>query len=474
MSICGANAIAKKNEISVNPTRGNISFTQRLYTAYLGAVNVQVQYGKKEGTVLLEYQGVGTNTNIVIKCVDAVASHIDYTTRPSLRRIEGKPAVIVDIKKNKDNYYNIQLYELQKAYYTGDKLGIDRRKKAIYAFYINEPAYMNSSIQSFANYRTTYETDKIHKQYAENCCVDIHFETGLVVQFMQEKLGRNSVNQSDILLSVCNVPNLDNAFFTGEYMVYGNGKTQFYPLGSIDIACHELTHALVTATAGLKYEGHSGAMNEHVADIIATAFEFWVYEKFNNNTDTTDDLHGGSDWLIGEDVGKSMKYLRNLKDPTKADMPQPKMYLGEYWGDPNSSTDYGYVHVNSGVLNHFFYLLSQSVGIDASLSICYNTLLRLNTTSDFIDYRNTLLDVSPESIRHLTQQALTAVGLGPDAVSDWNKSPTKNKIPTQSPIDPPQIPSDNVQYPNSHIPTTAMCCQHCQSRQHNPLKRRRT
>jgi hypothetical protein len=482
---CGA-AIMEEKRAMVNVRKSinnSTTFVQRLYTAYLGAVNVNVQAGRKAGTVVLEYRGVGTNPDILIKCVDVVASRVDYTTRPSLSSLEGKTAVIVDIQKNRENYYAIQTYELQKATLANDITGIARRTNALSAFYKHEPNFALRKLSVARNTAITpAELAVLHQLYAENASVDVHFETGLMVKFMQEKFNRQSVNQSNTLLSLCNVPDLDNAYFTGEYMVYGNGKTYFYPLGSLDVSSHELTHALVAATAGLIYDGHSGAMNEHLADVVAVAFEFWVYKIFNGNADSTDDLQGEGDWTLGEDIGKAMKYLRNLKDPTKAHSPQPKMYRGEFWGDPNSTTDYGYVHGNSGVLNHFFYLLSQSTSIDTAIAIIYNTLLRLNPTSDFIDYRNIVINETPESIRSLTKQALAAVGLGPTAVSDWNRSPAKNKVlpvPTPPaptpPVPTPPVPTTpvptTVPYPNEHIPTIHMCCPHCQSRQ--PRKRRR-
>ena len=41
---------------------------------------------------------------------------------------------------------------------------------------------------------------------------------------------------------------------------------------------------------------------------------------------------------------------------------QPNTYKGDYWGEtdnPSKKNDWGHVHINSGVMNYWFYLLSE-------------------------------------------------------------------------------------------------------------------
>ena len=318
----------------------------------------------------------------------------------------------------------------------------------------------------------------LHELYIENSCVDVHFNTQMFLLFLRELLNRDSINNGKLLVSLFNVPNLDNAFFTGEYMIYGNGDKMFYPLGAVDVSAHELTHGLVQSTAGLQYVGHSGALNESFSDVMVTSFEFWLYDRFNNNADTSDYLQGEFDWLCGEDIGKTVKYLRNLRDPTKAEFPQPKKYGSKHWANPNKESarhDYGGVHINSGISNRCFYLLSESIGIDNALPIFYNCLLRLGNLSDFIDFRNTLVECAGQH-KGQTVQCLTQVGLHPMAVSDWLRSPRENRVPQKpkpepqpSPTPAPQPeptpnpePTPTQQYPNPHIPyIRGLCCPHC-------------
>jgi hypothetical protein len=284
-------------------------------------------------------------------------------------------------------------------------------------------------------------------------------------------------------LSIYNVPKLDNAFFSGEYMTYGNGDKMFYPMTSIDIAAHELTHGIVQHTAGLEYLGHSGALNESFSDMIGTAFELYLYERFNSNDTTTDDIQGEADWLCGEDIGKQIKYLRNLQNPDHSEIPQPATYKGNHWADPNNeSSDHGGVHTNSGIGNRCFFLLTESLSLDTSLPLVYNCLLKLKKNSDFIDFRNILLECSPVQIRNIVEKCLDDVGLTSSVVSDWDKSPIENRTPKlpQSELPKPELPQPELpqpelpkpelpmpehkpwEYPNHHIPyIPGLCCPHC-------------
>ena len=67
---------------------------------------------------------------------------------------------------------------------------------------------------------------------------------------------------------------LDNAFWNGKAMFYGNGRHDFKPLaGGLDVAGHEMTHGVVENTANLEYEGESGAINESLADIFGSMMD---------------------------------------------------------------------------------------------------------------------------------------------------------------------------------------------------------
>ena len=228
---------------------------------------------------------------------------------------------------------------------------------------------------------------------------------------------------------------LDNAFFTGEYSLYGNGDKTFYPMASIDVVGHELSHGLVSGTADLEYKGHSGALNESFADIVGTMFEFYLYDKFPA-------LKGKSDWLIGEDLSMSRPYLRNMSDPNLGN--QPCVYQGKHYLDPNSQADHGGVHVNSGITNYCFYLLNLKKN-NKMFSVFINCLTSLSKYSTFLDFRDQLKITSNNDPDVL--KTLNTIGFTDDMVNDYGKGQQPQRPPQQPQRPPPQQPQWPPQQP---------------------------
>jgi Zn-dependent metalloprotease len=81
----------------------------------------------------------------------------------------------------------------------------------------------------------------------------------------------------------------NNAFWDGTQMTYGDGANNAKPLTAIDVAGHEMSHGVTTATANLIYSGESGGLNEATSDIFAAGVEFYS----NTSTDP-------GDYLVGE------------------------------------------------------------------------------------------------------------------------------------------------------------------------------
>ncbi|MFI5661091.1 M4 family metallopeptidase [Streptomyces sp. NPDC051684] len=127
-------------------------------------------------------------------------------------------------------------------------------------------------------------------------------------------------------------------------MTYGDGIGNTHPLTSLDVAGHEMSHGLTSATANLNYSKESGGLNEATSDILGTAVEFHA----NNSADV-------GDYLIGEKIdingdGSPLRYMdKPSKDGKSADA----------WSRTTGNLD---VHYSSGVANHFFYLLSEGSG----------------------------------------------------------------------------------------------------------------
>ncbi|TGE21420.1 T9SS type A sorting domain-containing protein [Hymenobacter aquaticus] len=173
----------------------------------------------------------------------------------------------------------------------------------------------------------------------------------------------------------------ENAYWNGSVMTYGDGASRFRPLTALDVCGHEIGHAVCEKTANLTYQNESGAMNEGFSDIWGAAIEEYTAAKYGLTKST---------WLIGEDIDKQRPGLRSMSNPNAEG--QPDTYKGTYWRatttSPTSSNDYGGVHTNSGVLNHWFYRVVAGgsgtndigsafsvtgIGMDAAAKIAYRT-----------------------------------------------------------------------------------------------------
>jgi Zn-dependent metalloprotease len=214
--------------------------------------------------------------------------------------------------------------------------------------------------------------------------------SGVTYDFYKDIFGRNSLDNRGMSLisSVHFGPRENNAFWTGEQMLYGDGDGRLFIrfTKAIDVVAHELTHGVITNTSNLKYELQPGALNEHFADVMGAL----VKQKYLNQTVDR------ADWLNGDAImgpGTTAKCLRTFKaekayqgDPLLGDDPQPK-HMIDFVVLPNDPfNDYGGVHINSGIPNHAFYRVALEIGGNAwekTGKIWYQTLKNLNPDSDF-------------------------------------------------------------------------------------------
>lgn len=149
----------------------------------------------------------------------------------------------------------------------------------------------------------------------------------------------------------------DNAFWDGEKMVFGDGDGEiFKSFLTQNVFTHEFTHAVTETNCGLIYESQSGALNESLSDIFAVCLD----QKIKNQTPDK------ASWVIGEGVftkrvkGKGLRTFKDelaYNDPVLGKDEQPKN-MRNYQDLPiTEDGDWGGVHVNSGIINHFFYQL---------------------------------------------------------------------------------------------------------------------
>jgi len=212
--------------------------------------------------------------------------------------------------------------------------------------------------------------------------------SGSTYNFYRRIFNRNSLDDNGMtLISSTHLgQRLNNAFWTGEQMCYGDGDGQIFIrfTKSFDVVGHELTHGVISHTCNLIYANESGALNEHFADVFGSLVKQWSKRQTVTR----------ADWLIGADImgpRTSAKSLRTFKagkayenDPLLGTDPQPKHLRDKYTG----SSDNGGVHINSGIPNHAFYLTAMEIGGRAwqrAGQIWYKTMLKLHANSSFAD-----------------------------------------------------------------------------------------
>lgn len=200
--------------------------------------------------------------------------------------------------------------------------------------------------------------------------------------FYNEILGRDSIDNHHmpIVSTVHYRKEYDNAFWDGKQMVYGDGDGKVFGdfTADPDVIGHELSHGVTQYTANLEYHGQSGALNEHFSDVMGSCIKQWIKKQ------TVDQ----ADWLIGDVVliGPH-NALRSMANPGHAYKKSDTPLLGN---DPQPATwsnykdmpddddhDNGGVHVNSGIPNHAFYLVSMALGghsWDIAAKIWYDTM----------------------------------------------------------------------------------------------------
>ncbi|WP_299011054.1 M4 family metallopeptidase [uncultured Shewanella sp.] len=169
---------------------------------------------------------------------------------------------------------------------------------------------------------------------------DAHFFGGVVFNMFNDWYGTAPLT-FQLTMRVHYSSNYENAFWNGSAMTFGDGANTFYPLVSLDVSAHEVSHGFTEQNSDLVYSGRSGGMNEAFSDMAGEAAEFY--------------MHGSNDWLVGAQIFKSEGALRYFADPTL---------------DGNSighADDFSFgmnVHYSSGVFNKAFYLLANTSGWD--------------------------------------------------------------------------------------------------------------
>ena len=230
-------------------------------------------------------------------------------------------------------------------------------------FYSNDNRWTNSD----------FDNESIAKG-----ALDAHFGASLTLDYFYNNFHRNGLDDkgSTVLIGVApkrlnesgDIEDGHNAYYASTFTYEGEkyamlalldgvsrseeSKERVGNIGliaGIDVMSHELTHGIINETADLVYQGESGALNESFSDIFGTNVKRLAMGEDDSGKPKWS-------WVVGEDWFP----IRDMSNPNA--YKQPDTYQGEFWIDTSSSLDNGGVHINSGVQNFWYALLTEGSG----------------------------------------------------------------------------------------------------------------
>ncbi len=189
----------------------------------------------------------------------------------------------------------------------------------------------------------------------------------------------NSYDDNNVYLGLIRWYN--NAFWNGKNLHLGDGDgDKKGPKTYLDVIAHETGHAITSATSDLVYRWESGAMNEAFSDIWGACITNYAIKN-----DATIQSAGDLIWRHGEraDAAGTIKPgIRDLQNPLL--FSQPSTYKSTFWQPGNydecpvdilsgtGENDHCGVHTNSGVLNKWFFLITQGETFINTQFLAYN------------------------------------------------------------------------------------------------------
>jgi len=259
--------------------------------------------------------------------------------------------------------------------------------------------------------------------WSDPAAVSAHYNSRVAYDYFKNTFDRKAIDGRDqsiisIVHATENGQPMDNAYWNGRSMIYGDGAQQFKSLaGGLDVSGHEMAHGVIGNSAALIYENQSGALNESFADVFGMMID-------------------RDDFLMGEDImqpGEGVA-LRDLEHPDNAQLSGPQPAHMNDFRQLGPDQDNGGVHINSGIPNRAAVLVVQAIGREKTEQIYYRALTTyLTRSSQFIDCRNAVERAAKDLYGEGTEAsavrtAFDAVGIGSGSGSNGDE----NDVPAQS------------------------------------------
>ena len=250
--------------------------------------------------------------------------------------------------------------------------------------------------------------------WTDPVAVSAHFNMKAAYDYYKNTFSRKAIDDKDqTIMSIIHVTSsskgLDNAFWNGQQMIYGDGLTDFKQLaGGMDVSGHEMTHGVIQSTANLVYQNQSGALNESFADVFGVMLDRGNY-------------------LIGEKIMKdAVKYdaLRDLANPKNPRVLAVQPASMAEFQNLATNQDNGGVHINSGIPNKAAYNVITAIGGATTgrakaEKIYYRALTTyLTKNSQFGDCRKAVDQAAKDLVGQFGITSADAAAIGPafDAV----------------------------------------------------------
>jgi Zn-dependent metalloprotease len=314
------------------------------------------------------------------------------------------PDMVDNLKKNG--------VDIGKGTVNLNRLFRNQRKLKIQSMGLVQPLVGNANRIVFDCQHTTHQHLALVRNETSPASSDISVNNafdfaGKVRQFYRTVLNWNSIDNNglDIILNVHYSNKYNNAFWDGSQMTFGDGDGVIFTdfTKSLDVAGHEMSHGVVQYTANLTYSGQSGALNEHYADAMGIAIKQFALGQTAQT----------SDWLIGADImGPQLQgmAIRSMKAPgTAYNHPllgrdqQPDNMANLYTG----TADNRGVHINSGIPNKVFYLVSIGITTMSTAKLWFETLKVLKPATNFKGFKTAIKKMAKKMVIAGTLPATT-------------------------------------------------------------------